>query len=185
MTELEKMTAGLQYNCEAEEYQESWKHAAVALEEFNKTSPLADRETAVKAMKELMPNASEAALIIPPLFCDHGWPMHIAERVFINRGCEFLDSGGIYIGKHSMLGPSCKLYTTNHPIDYIERRKPVQTSHAIRIGEDCWLGGNVTICPGVTLGDRVIVAAGSVVTKSFPSDVMIAGNPAEIKKYLK
>ena len=88
MTELEKMTAGLQYNCEAEEYQESWKHAAVALEEFNKTSPLADRETAVKAMKELMPNASEAALIIPPLFCDHGWPMHIAERVFINHGCE-------------------------------------------------------------------------------------------------
>ena len=61
----------------------------------------------------------------------------------------------------------------------------MQTSHAIRIGEDCWLGGNVTVCPGVTLGDRVIVAAGSVVTKSFPSDVLIAGNPAVIKKYLK
>ena len=99
MTELDKMTAGVLYNCDAPEYQASWRHAALASAKFNQTSPLEDRETAVKAMKELMPNASEQALVIPPFYCDHGWPIHLAERVFINRNCEFLDSGGIYIGK--------------------------------------------------------------------------------------
>lgn len=185
MTELDKMTANVLYNCDAPEYQESWRHAALASAKFNQTSPLDDRETAVKAMKELMPNASEQALVIPPFYCDHGWPIHLAERVFINRNCEFLDSGGIYIGKHTMLGPGCKLLTPNHPIDYMQRREPVETGYAIHIGEDCWLGGNVTVCPGVTIGNRVIVAAGSVVTKDVPDDVMVAGNPAVVKKRLK
>ena len=84
-----------------------------------------------------------------------------------------------------MLGPGCKLLTPNHPIDYMQRREPVETGYAIHIGEDCWLGGNVTVCPGVTIGNRVIVAAGSVVTKDVPDDVMVAGNPAVIKKWLK
>lgn len=185
MTELDKMTANVLYNCDAPEYQASWRHAALASAKFNQTSPLEDRETAVKAMKELMPNASEQALVIPPFYCDHGWPIHLAERVFINRNCEFLDSGGIHIGKHTMLGPGCKLLTPNHPIDYMQRREPVETGYAIHIGEDCWLGGNVTVCPGVTIGNRVIVAAGSVVTKDVPDDVMVAGNPAVIKKRLR
>jgi maltose O-acetyltransferase len=180
MTELEKMTANVLYNCDAPEYQESWRHAAVASAKFNAISPLEDRETAVKAMKELMPNASEAALVIPPFYCDHGWPIHLAERVFINRNCEFLDSGGIYIGKHTMLGPGCKLFTPNHPIDYIQRREPVETGYAIHIGEDCWLGGNVTVCPGVTIGNRVIVAAGSVVTKDIPDWSVAVGNPCKV-----
>ena len=184
MSELDKMLVAQQYNCDAPEYQESWRHAALASAQFNSISPLEDREASVRALKELMPNASPEALVIPPFYCDHGWPIHLADRVFINRNCEFLDSGGIYIGKHTMLGPGCKLVTPNHPINYIERRESVETGYAIHIGEDCWLGANVTVCPGVTIGDRVIVAAGSVVVNDVPSDVMVAGNPAVIKKKL-
>lgn len=75
------MTAGVQYNCNAPEYQESWRHAALAAAKFNPISPLDDKTAAVKAMKALMPNPHESALVIPPFYCDHGWPIHLAAHV--------------------------------------------------------------------------------------------------------
>ena len=70
--------------------------------------------------------------------------------------------------------------TPNHPIDYVERRKPVERCSPITIGEDCWLGGGVTVCPGVTVGDRCIIGAGSVVVKDIPSDSLAVGNPCRV-----
>jgi maltose O-acetyltransferase len=94
------------------------------------------------------------------------------------------DSGGIRIGANTHIGPNCQLYTPNHPIDHIERREPKETGHAITIGEDCWLGGGVIVCPGVSIGNRCIIAAGSVVTRDIPDDSLAAGNPAQIKRKL-
>ena len=95
-----------------------------------------------------------------------------------------LDGGIITIGSHTKVGPNCQFLTPNHPIDYIERRKLVERCSPITIGEDCWLGGGVTVCPGVTIGDRCIIGAGSVVVKDIPSDSMAVGNPCRVIRKL-
>jgi acetyltransferase-like isoleucine patch superfamily enzyme len=107
------------------------------------------------------------------------------ENVFINYNAVMLDSAYIRIGKNTKVGPNCQFYTPNHPMDYMERRKPQETGHPITIGEDCWLGGGVIVCPGVTIGHRCIIAAGSVVTKDIPDDSLAAGVPAVVKRSLK
>uniref|UniRef100_UPI003A8EF73B DapH/DapD/GlmU-related protein n=1 Tax=Phocaeicola sp. TaxID=2773926 RepID=UPI003A8EF73B len=96
-----------------------------------------------------------------------------------------LDGGYIRIGKHTLIGPHCQFYTPQHPMDYVERREKKETAYPITIGEDCWLGGNVVVCPGVTIGNRCIIAAGSVVTKDIPDDSLAAGVPAVVKRSLK
>ena len=132
----------------------------------------------------LIPGIPESATIVAPFYCDHGHGIRLGEDVFINADCVLLDGGLITIGAHTRLGPKCQLYTPTHPLDAMERRRPTETAHPITIGEDCWLGGGVIVCPGVTIGDRCIIAAGSVVTRDIPSDCLAAGNPAVIKRHL-
>ena len=84
------------------------------------------------------------------------------------------------IPESSTVSPPFHCLTPNHPIDYVERRKPVERCSPITIGEDCWLGGGVTVCPGVTVGDRCIIGAGSVVVKDIPSDSLAVGNPCRV-----
>ena len=81
-----------------------------------------------------------------------------------------------------MLAPNVAIYTATHPIDPTERNSGVEYAKKIVIGDNCWIGGNSVICPGVTLGDNVVVGAGAVVTKSFGDNVVIAGNPAKVIK---
>lgn len=88
------------------------------------------------------------------------------------------------IGKHTLIGPGCQLLTPHHPMDPIQRREAKEYEYPITIGEDCWLGAGVIVCPGVTIGNRCVVAAGSVVIHDVPDDSLVAGNPAVIKKKL-
>lgn len=109
-------------------------------------------------IKLLIPDIPINTLISPPFYCDNGYNIHLGESVFINSNCIFLDAVSIHIGKNSLIGPNCQLYTPQHPINYIERREKIETAFPICIGEDCWIGGNVTICPGVTIGNRCVIA---------------------------
>lgn len=137
-----------------------------------------------EVMEELIPGIPSNTTICPPFHCDHGHGIILGENVFINYNATMLDSAYIRIGKNTKVGPNCQFYTPNHPIDYMERRKPQETGYPITIGEDCWIAGGVIICPGVTIGNRCIIAAGSVVTKDIPDDSMAAGCPAVVKKKL-
>lgn len=141
-------------------------------------------ETYRSVIGELIPGIPEDTVVCPPFHCDYGNGIILGEKVFINYGCTFLDGGYIRIGKHTLIGPNCQLYTPHHPMDPIERRKESEYAYPITIGEDCWLGGGVIVCPGVTIGDRCVIAAGSVVTRDIPSDSLAAGNPAIVKRKL-
>lgn len=151
----------------------------VELSQMTISSPLY-RQT----LEALIPGIPTSATINPPFHCDHGNGISIGEGTFINYDCIMLDSGTITIGSRCKIGPRCQFFTPQHPTDYMERRSPVETGYPIRIGNDCWLGGGVTVCPGVTIGDRCIIAAGSVVIRDIPSDSMAAGNPAVVKRKL-
>lgn len=138
-----------------------------------------------QVIEELIPGIPQSTTICPPFHCDHGTGIILGENVFMNYDCIMLDGGYIRIGKHTLIGPHCQFYTPQHPMDYVERREEKETAYPISIGEDCWLGGNVVVCPGVTIGNRCIIAAGSVVTKDIPDDSLAAGVPAVVKRSLK
>lgn len=138
-----------------------------------------------QVIEELIPGIPQSTTICPPFHCDHGTGIILGENVFMNYDCIMLDGGYIRIGKHTLIGPHCQFYTPQHPMDYMERREEKETAYPITIGEDCWLGGNVVVCPGVTIGNRCIIAAGSVVTKDIPDDSLAAGIPAVVKRSLK
>lgn len=138
-----------------------------------------------QVIEELIPGIPQSTTICPPFHCDHGTGIILGENVFMNYDCIMLDGGYIRIGKHTLIGPHCQFYTPQHPMDYVERREKKETAYPITIGEDCWLGGNVVVCPGVTIGNRCIIAAGSVVTKDIPDDSLAAGVPAVVKRSLK
>lgn len=134
--------------------------------------------------KKLFGSCGENVNIKPTFECDYGCNIFLGDRVFINSNCVFTDGGRIEIEDDTLIGPQVGLYTINHPTDAQMRKSGIERSATIHIGKNCWIGGHVTINPGVTLGDNVIVASGAVVTKSFESNVMIAGVPAKIIKKL-
>ena len=132
-----------------------------------------------EALEKLVPDIPTSSAICPPFYCDYGDGIRVREHVFINVNCTFLDGAYIDIGDHTLIGPNVQIYTPHHPFDVIERRALLEIAYPVRIGRDCWIGGGVVICPGVTIGDRVVIGAGSVVTKDVPSDSKVAGVPAK------
>lgn len=135
-------------------------------------------------LENLVPGIPETSVICPPFYCDHGHGIRLGEHVFVNANCTFLDGAFITIGAHTLVGPNVQIYTPHHPIDYVERREPKEYAYPVTIGNDCWIGGGVIICPGVTIGNRCIIGAGSVVTKDIPDDSVAVGNLAIVKKKL-
>ena len=121
--------------------------------------------------------------IEPPFYCDYGNLIYAEEGVWINFGCTILDGGGVYIGRKTLIAPGVHIYTAEHPLDASERDK-WETCRTVRIGEHCWIGGHVTICPGVTIGNRSVIGAGSVVVHDIPDDCLAVGNPCRVVRRL-
>jgi len=122
----------------------------------------------------------EHTKVVPPLHCDLGLNIKLGKNVLINYDCILLDTAEISIGDNTLIGPGTKIVTANHPHDAEKRRDWSVSGSPVKIGEDVWIGAGAVILPGVTVGARSIIGAGSVVTKDVPSDVIVAGNPARI-----
>jgi len=122
--------------------------------------------------------------IRPPIMIEYGERVSIGENVFINTDFMVIGSGRITIGDRVLIGPGARLYTPNHAMDVELRREGWEIGLPVTIEDDVWLGGSVVICPGVTIGARSVVGAGSVVTKDVPTDVVVGGNPARVIRAL-
>ena len=118
--------------------------------------------------------------MFPPFYTDFGKNIHLGKNVFINSCCQFQDQGGIFIGDNCLIGPGTMLATLNHGFAPTDR--PNMTHAPIRIGRGVWMGAHVTVLPGVTIGDNAIIAAGAVVTKDVPADMIVGGVPARVIK---
>ena len=139
-----------------------------------------DSKTMIAILKELIPNAGKDLWIQPPFYCDYGYNIDVGDKVFFNFNCVVLDVMKVSIGSRTLFGPNVQIYTATHPINSHQRATGLEYAKPIVIGEDVWVGGSVVICPGVTIGNRSVIGAGSVVTKDIPGDVFAAGNPCKI-----
>lgn len=183
-TEKEKMLAGELYNALDEQISNERTKARLLIQKLNCASA-DDNETVTAILKELIPNAGKDLWIQPPFFCDYGYNIEAGERVFFNFNCVVLDVMKVSIGSRTKFGPNVQIYTATHPVNFKERATGLEFAKPIRIGEDVWVGGSVVICPGVTIGNRCVIGAGSVVTKDIPDDVFAAGNPCKVIRSLK
>jgi maltose O-acetyltransferase len=136
-----------------------------------------------KLIAELLPNSKNVVHIEPPFHCDYGYNIECGENVFFNVNCVVLDSAKVKIGSNVLFGPGVHIYTAAHPLDKIERRN-LEMAKQVTIGADCWIGGQVVICPGVTIGAGSVIGAGSIVTKDIPEDSLAVGNPAKVIRKL-
>ena len=152
----------------------------VILREFNTQISYADVEKRKEFGYKIFPNAGKNLHIEPPIFCDYGHNVLIGDDCFFNFNCVLLDTCLITIGNAVKFGPNVSIYTATHPFNAKVRRTGLESGEKISIGDDTWMGGNSTVLPGVTIGKRVIVGAGAVVTKDVPDDAVVAGNPAKI-----
>lgn len=179
-SEKEKMASGELYLASDPELCAERARARVLLRRLNNSLTLEDSEWR-SILTELLPNSAKDVYIEPPFFVDYGYHVYCGERVYFNADCLILDSAEVRIGSRTLIGPGVQLYTATHPMNAMARRT-TEFAKPISIGEDCWIGGGTIICPGVTIGDRCVIAAGSVVTKDIPPDSLAAGNPAVVKR---
>lgn len=127
---------------------------------------------------------SENPSITPPFYCDYGFNIEVGKNFYANAFCTILDVAKVKIGDNCLLGPNVSIYTAGHPIHPIARNSSYEYGKVITIGDNVWIGGNSTICPGVKIGNNVVIGAGSVVTKDVPDWTVAAGNPCKVLRII-
>ena len=170
-TDRDKMLAGELYNPYGPDLTAARTRARDLARRFNAGDPA--------ALAELLPHAGEGVGIEPPFFCDYGTNIRLGKKVFFNFDCVVLDCALVTVGDFTLFGPGVHIYTATHPLDADERRTGMESAKPVRIGADVWVGGGAILVPGVTVGDRAVIGAGSVVTKDVPAGAVVGGNPAK------
>jgi maltose O-acetyltransferase len=136
-----------------------------------------DPSEAARLFRDLVPGAGEGIDFRPPISIDYGMRLSIGDRTFLNADFLIIGGGFVSIGADCLIGPRCAIYTPNHAEDIARRLEGWELPEPVTIGDNVWLGGTVTITPGVTIGDNSIIGAGSVVTRDIPANVIAVGNP--------
>lgn len=179
MTEWEKMQQGLVYNDFDRDLFDRRVEAKKLFREYNRTSD-DEVDKRLSLMRRLFKSVGENVWIEPDFRCEFGKNITIGDDVYINFGCVVLDCGQVSIGSNTLIGPNIGLFSGNHATDAQERAEGGLIPNPITIGSRVWLCGNVTVVPGVTIGNDTIIGAGSVVTHDIPSGVIAAGNPCRV-----
>ena len=181
MTEWERLQNGMIYNDFDKDLFDRRVAAKKLFRAYNKTD---DEEVALRhqIMQQLFQKVGENVWIEPDFKCEFGKNITIENDVYINFGCVILDCAKVTIGSHTLLGPNVGLYAANHATDANERINGGCYGKPIHIGKNVWLGGDVKVLPGVTIGDNTIIGTGSIVTKDIPANVIAVGNPCKVIK---
>lgn len=177
-TEREKMLAGELYNPLDPELVAARDRARDLCQDLNATRE-SQHEERRRILRELLGAGGEDVWLQPPFFCDYGSNISLGMKCFFNFNCIVLDVCQVTIGDHVLFGPAVQIYTATHPMN-AELRRRQEYAKPITIGSDVWVGGGAIICPGVTIGSRSVIGAGSVVTRDIPEGVFAAGNPCRV-----
>jgi maltose O-acetyltransferase len=177
-TERHKMLAGELYDPMDAELVAARAQARDLCQALNAT-PEAEQEQRRTILRELFGAGGDSVWMQPPFFCDYGSNIELGERVFFNFNCVVLDVCPVRIGGSTLFGPSVQVLTPMHPLNAEQRRRE-EYGKPVEIGSDVWVGGGAIILPGVKIGDRAVIGAGSVVTRDVPEGTFAAGNPCRV-----
>ena len=178
----EKMLAGEVYDATAPELIAELQDTREVLYEFNSLRP-SETQRMKEILKGLLGHVADDEFIInQPFRCDYGKQISIGKRFFANFNFTVLDEVHVTIGDNCFIGPNVSIYTACHSTDPLERNSRKEWAKPVTIGHNVWIGGSVTILPGVTIGDNVTIGAGSVVTRDIPSNSVAVGNPCKVVK---
>jgi maltose O-acetyltransferase len=178
LTEREKMLAGELYDPLDDELVAGRGRARELCQALNATAEAAQTERR-RILQALFGQGGDTVWMQPPFYCDYGTNIELGERVFFNFNCVVLDVCRVRIGGFTLFGPAVQIYTPLHPLDAGLRRRQ-EFGKPVDIGADVWVGGGAIILPGVTIGARAVIGAGSVVTRDVPAGVFAAGNPCRV-----
>jgi len=180
MTEKEKAAKGLLYNAnyDADILADGEKTKEI-LYEYNMLHPTKKDEQRY-IIKMLLGKTGNSFVIRPPFFCDYGYNIEVGENFFANVNLIILDGAKVTIGDNVFIAPNVGIYTAGHPLDVEQRNEGLEYAYPVTIGNNVWIGAHVAIMPGVTIGDNCVIGAGSIVTKSIPSNSLAAGNPCKV-----
>lgn len=178
-TEKEKMLAGELYDPLDEQLSQERTRTRLLIQELNQTRE-DDASARARLVRELIPDSGEDTWIQPPFYCDYGSNITLGDKVFFNFNCVVLDVARVRIGSRVLFGPNVQIYAATHPLSAAERQTGQELGKEIEIGDDVWVGGSAVICPGVSIGARSVIGAGSVVTRDIPEGVFAAGNPCRV-----
>lgn len=153
------------------------------LHALNASSP-EEFELREDCFRKLFGSWDSSVHIEPPFRCDCGKNIFVGSGTFVNYGCTILDTAKVSIGERCWIAPNVQIYAATHPVDALERRVTC-LARPVTIGNDVWLGGSVIVCPGVSIGNRAVIGAGSVVTRDIPPDSVAFGNPCRVHRSLK
>ena len=177
-SDKDKMLSGQWYNPNADDLLNERTITRTRLQKHNLTiaSDFVGRDAQIR---QICGQVGENVRIEQPFWCDYGYNIEIGANFVSSFGLTILDGAKVTIGKNVKIGPNCNIYTTTLPKDVERRNQGLQQSLPITIGDNVWIGGNVTIMPGVSIGQNAIIGAGSVVLDNVPSNTTWAGVPAE------
>ena len=170
---------GNMYNDLSDELVEAREKTVFLTNEYNASfgKPAEEREA---ILKKLLKSIGKGVYFEPNFRCEFGYNISIGNNFYANFDCIMLDGGGIEIGDNVLFGPRVGIYTSNHAMDAWERTHGACYAKPVRIGNNVWIGANVSVLPGVTIGSSSIIGAGSVVNKDIPEGVIAAGNPCKV-----
>ena len=177
-TEHQKMLAGDLYDPMDPALVAARAHARDLCQALNVTRET-EQEERRRILRELFGAGGDSVWMQPPFFCDYGANIELGERVFFNFNCVVLDVCPVRIGGFTLFGPAVQIYTAMHPFN-AERRRQQEFGKPVEIGSVVWVGGGAIILPGVRIGSRAVIGAGSVVTRDVPEGVFAAGNPCRV-----
>ncbi len=178
---LRDMMSGQMYDAVEPELVELLDATADRIHRLNQIPP-SRRQEREAILRDLLGRTGERFKIVGNFFCDYGFNISVGEDFFANTGLVILDEAPVTFGDHVFLGPGCHFYTAGHPLDVERRNKGMEYSLPITVGNNVWMGGHVSVMPGVTIGDNTVIGGGSVVVKDIPAGVLAAGNPCRVIK---
>jgi maltose O-acetyltransferase len=179
LTEKQKMLAGELYIAGDAELTAERRRAKLLCHRYNQAPVDLD----LAALRELL-GYEQVPYLEPPFFCDYGYNFQVGTHVYANHNLVVLDCALVTLGDDVFMGPNVVLTTAAHPVDALQRTSGPEFAKPIRIGHKVWLGANVTVLPGVQIGDNVTVGAGSVVSRSLPDNCVAFGNPCRVQRSL-